>query len=73
MKIVLYTLEGCPGCDVVKDYFATHNIDYDTVHVPNDMNPHAFTLTFPDSEGFPHCMIDGEFIPDPILYLQSGF
>ena len=72
--IVLYTQAGCGPCQVTKMYVEQKNIECTMIEVDTDIDRDLLLKIYPTIEdtGFPFCTVDGAWVPDLIIYCESG-
>lgn len=70
--ILIFTLEGCMPCDEVKAYLNTKSIPFREVKIFEDIHPDVFAKIYPNSQGYPHIILNGTEVFDLILILESG-
>lgn len=70
--ILIFSLEGCKPCEELKAYLNTKRIEYREVRVIDDIDPEVFAKIYPNSEGYPHVILDGNEVFDLMLILESG-
>lgn len=72
MNIEVYSLEGCGPCEMAKMYLDQKGYNYTEYNTPRDMTREEFLEKFPEAEGWPHILVDGNYVMDIILYLEGG-
>lgn len=71
-NIIVFTLEGCPHCDIILEYLDQRDHSYSKIHVPDDMSVEAFNILYPAATGFPHTTVNGKDVADLTFVLESG-
>lgn len=62
MEITAYTTTGCVYCDKLKELFQRARVTPTTIVVGVDITREEFKEKFPEVNGFPHVIIDGESV-----------
>jgi thioredoxin reductase (NADPH) len=42
MGYTIFTKDNCPWCVKAKDLLKSHNVEYDEIHIPNDLTREEF-------------------------------
>jgi len=70
--ILIFSLEGCAPCEELKAYLNTKQYEYREVRIIDDIDPEVFAKIYPNAEGYPHVILDGNEVFDLTLILESG-
>ena len=76
MEIIAYTTINCFYCDQLKELMDRANVEYTKLVTDIDFTREEFKEKFPNSNGFPHVIIDGEeiggLVPTAKFMLENG-
>lgn len=61
-KVTIYTTPTCTYCNMAKEYFAEHGVQYDAFDVAKDLSKRAEMVQKSGQMGVPVIDIDGEVI-----------
>lgn len=70
--ILVFTLEGCEPCRLLKMYLDQKGYEYRTINVPDELSRETFKKIYPNSKGFPHTLVNNREVYDLMMYLESG-
>jgi|AntAceMinimDraft_17_1070374.scaffolds.fasta_scaffold00853_5 glutaredoxin-like YruB-family protein len=62
MNIKVYSTPGCPWCNVAKDFFKSHDIDFEDIDVSVDQKAAEEMIKKSGQMGVPVIEIDNEII-----------
>jgi len=62
MKVKVYSTPGCPWCNVAKDFFKSHNIDFEDIDVVVDQKAAQEMIKKSGQMGVPVIEIDDKII-----------
>ncbi len=71
-RILVFTQDGCPPCEMLKTYIDQKGIECTRLEVHTEIPVEAVEKMYPECEGFPFTVVNGEPIGDLIYYLESG-
>jgi len=72
LRILVFTLEGCEPCMFLKQYLDQKGYEYTKVEIGDEIPIETFNKIYPDANGFPHTIVNGEPVFDLMMYLESG-
>ena len=72
LDIIIFTLEGCEPCKILKQYLNQKGYEYRSVEVVEEIPLDTFNKIYPNASGFPHIIVNNEPVFDLIMYLESG-
>jgi len=70
--IVVITQEGCPPCEMLKMYIEQKGVECSMLEVDTEISREAIDKIWPQCEGFPYAIVDGQDVGDLMFYLESG-
>lgn len=70
--ILIFTLDGCGPCIEQKQYLENKGYAYREVKMIDELSLETFDKIYPNAEGFPHIILDGNEVFDLALILESG-
>jgi len=70
--IVAITMAGCPPCEMLKMYVEQKDIKVNFIEVDTEISRDVVEKLFPNCEGFPYVLVNGQDVSDLIFYLESG-
>lgn len=62
MKLIIYTLNGCPHCRALKEFLKLKRIEFENIDVEKDENAAENIIERTGQNGFPVIDLDGELI-----------
>ena len=62
MKIKVYSTPACPWCEVAKDFFTSHNINFEDIDVSVDQKAAQYMIEKSGQMGVPVIEIDDKII-----------
>lgn len=62
MNIKIYSTPGCPWCDVAKDFFKSHNMDFQDIDVSVDEKAAQYMIKESGQTSVPVIEIDDKII-----------
>lgn len=62
MNIKIYSTHGCPWCDVAKDFFKSHNMDFQDIDVSVDEKAAQYMIKESGQTSVPVIEIDDKII-----------
>ena len=62
MDIVVYSKDGCPYCEKIKDLFNLKGWEFKEYKLGLDFTREQFLAEFPTQSTFPRVLIDGKLI-----------
>ena len=74
MDIVVYSKNGCPYCDRIKQIFEMKGWDYKEYKLDRDFTREQFLAEFPTESTFPRVLINGKLIggcTETVQYLKE--
>lgn len=74
MDIAIYSKDGCPYCDKIKQVFEIKGWDYVEYKLDKDFTKEQFLSEFSPQPTFPRVMIDGTLVggcTETIQYLKE--
>lgn len=74
MKFIVYSKEGCPHCDKIKQVLELSNLEFKEYKLHVDFDRNQFYNEFGEGSTFPQVVLDNKVLggcTDTIKYLQE--
>lgn len=62
MKVIVYSTNSCPFCNMVKDYLDQHNVKYEDFNVQMDHDKAKEMISKSGQTGVPVIDVDGNIV-----------
>lgn len=62
MKVIIYSTHTCPYCNMAKEFFKKHNIDFKEIYVDESPEKAKEMIEKSGQTGVPQIKINGEII-----------